>query len=220
MIETFDIVVFDAFGTLFKTSLDFKLLEQSIPGKAEKLISIYRSKLLEYSWSRSLANAYRPFDEISELALRAACEILQIKNEEVSNMMLDLYKEPSAFDDVSGNLKRIKESGCRICILSNGTLQMLQNGVSRCGVEQWVDKLFSVEQIKIYKPHPSVYQMVIDHHHAAPSKILFVSSNSWDIFGAGKFGLKTAWLDRNLDSYFEYADYKPDYILTSIDQIQ
>ena len=217
--KSFDIVVFDAFGTLFRTSLDLRLLEQSIPGKAETLISIYRSKLLEYSWSRSLANAYRPFDEISKLALRAAFEMLKIKNEEVFDMMLDLYEEPSAFDDVVKNLQRINESGCKICILSNGTMQMLQNGVARCGLVQYIDKLLSVQQIEIYKPHPSVYQMVLDHYNTGPSRILFVSSNSWDIFGAGQFGLKTAWLDRAGNSYFEYADYQPDFLVSSIDEI-
>ena len=58
--------------------------------------------------------------------------------------------------------------------------------------------------------------MVTDAWEAKPKKIVFVSSNRWDIAGAAKFGFKPIWVNRaGLPD--EYAKYAPERVISSLD---
>jgi 2-haloacid dehalogenase len=50
--------------------------------------------------------------------------------------------------------------------------------------------------VAVYKPHPSVYQLAQDRLRIPRERILFLSSNGWDIAGAASFGFTTAWINR------------------------
>jgi 2-haloacid dehalogenase len=50
--------------------------------------------------------------------------------------------------------------------------------------------------VKIFKPDPRVYRLVIDHFAVAPADVCFLSSNGWDAHGAASFGFRTLWVNR------------------------
>ena len=54
----------------------------------------------------------------------------------------------------------------------------------------------SVEDVKIFKVSPRVYGLGVDRLRVSRSTLGFVSSNSWDINGAGSAGLTTFWIQR------------------------
>ena len=61
--------VFDAFGTLFKTS-EVKAALAAIAGdKTDNLIAVWRSKQLQYTWLRNEMNQYEPFSTVTREAL-------------------------------------------------------------------------------------------------------------------------------------------------------
>jgi 2-haloacid dehalogenase len=49
----------------------------------------------------------------------------------------------------------------------------------------------------VFKPHPSVYELALKAFNLPAERILFVSSNAWDAFGARAFGLPVAWVNRS-----------------------
>ncbi len=53
-----------------------------------------------------------------------------------------------------------------------------------------------MDEIKVFKPSPRVYQLPSSRLNTAGSDIGFVSSNSWDVNGAGSTGLTTFWIQR------------------------
>ena len=59
-----------------------------------------------------------------------------------------------------------------------------------------LDAVLSVDAIRIYKPSPEVYALATGHFKSAPSEVVFVSSNRWDVMGAAAFGFRTAWVNR------------------------
>ena len=56
--------------------------------------------------------------------------------------------------------------------------------------------VLSVEEVGIFKPHPSVYQLVVDRLGVPAAKVSFQSSNAWDANGAAAFGFRVAWCNR------------------------
>lgn len=141
-------------------------------------------------------NDYINFEGIPKIALSDAC-IKFIAPIKLVEQLSKIYFKPIVFEDVLSALKSLKESNVKTGILSNGTQSMLQSGIEINTLNSFIDVVYSADDIKIFKPHPSVYQMVCDGENCDPNDILFISSNQWDIAGAYKFGFKTAWLNRN-----------------------
>ena len=84
-----------------------------------------------------------------------------------------------------------------LAILSNGEPKMLQAVAQSAGVTGLLDAIISVEDIKTFKPAPQVYELITTHLKVAATATGFVSSNNWDINGAGSAGLYTFWIQRS-----------------------
>ena len=93
-------------------------------------------------------------------------------------------------------LAALKARGHALAILSNGTPAMLARAADSAGIAGMFQTLISIEDVQTYKPAPSVYALVQAQLNVAPDQVLFVSSNGWDIAGAGQFGFATAWINR------------------------
>ena len=83
---------------------------------------------------------------------------------------------------------------------------MVCSAVKAAGLTAELDAVLSVDTVKMFKPRPEVYALVIDHFKCAPNNVTFVSSNRWDIMGAVSFGFGALWLNRG-KMPDEYADY-------------
>ena len=68
--------------------------------------------------------------------------------------------------------------------------------------------MLSVDVIRMYKPRPEVYALVIGHFKCAPKDVTFISSNRWDVMGAVSFGFCALWVNR-AKMPDEYADHMP-----------
>lgn len=63
-------------------------------------------------------------------------------------------------------------------------------------LEKFLDAVISVDAVRIYKPHPMVYQLAVDRLRIPAKKICFLSSNYWDVSGAALFGFRVVWINR------------------------
>ena len=73
---------------------------------------------------------------------------------------------------------------------------MLAAAATSAGIGELLDAILSVEEVGIFKPHPTVYQLALDRLGVSPQQIAFQSSNAWDVSGAAAFGLRTVWINR------------------------
>ena len=74
---------------------------------------------------------------------------------------------------------------------------MLHDVVANANLSSDFKHLLSVDSVRIFKPHASVYQLAPDTFGVAANEIGFVSSNGWDIAGAAHFGFRTFWINRS-----------------------
>ena len=56
--------------------------------------------------------------------------------------------------------------------------------------------MFSVDTIRIFKPDPNIYQLVVDQLGCDPQEIFFFPSNAWDVSGSATFGFQAVGVNR------------------------
>lgn len=193
-------LVFDAYGTLFDITAAARRAAADTPALADhwpRLAAEWRRKQLEYTWLRAIMGAHADFAEVTADALDWAMEAQGLADPALRTRLLALYDELDAFPEVRETLTHLRDTGLRLAVLSNGTPAMLASAARAAGIDGLLDPLISVEEVRIYKPHASVYGLVETRTGAKPQQTLFVSSNGWDIAGAARFGFQTAWVNRN-----------------------
>ena len=126
----------------------------------------------------------------------------------MKNELLNLYKVLSPFEEVPETLKILKQKNYKIAILSNGTPSLLSELVNNNGLNNFIDDVFSIETVKIYKPSPKVYDIPIQKYKIKKNEIIFLSANTWDVSGGGNYGFHSIWVNRG-DNIFDNLDYKP-----------
>ena len=150
---------------------------------------------------------HQDFWKVTEQSLDKSMKIFQIDTS-MKNELLDLYKVLSTFPEVKETLKKLKEKNYKLSILSNGTLSLLKQLVSSNNLESIFDDVLSIEEVKIYKPHPNVYNIPIKKYQIEKNQFAYLSSNTWDVSAAGNFGFNAVWVNRN-KNIFDNLDYKP-----------
>jgi len=188
--------VFDAYGTLFDFNSAASTARSELGEDWQRVSELWRQKQLQYTWLRGLAGHHADFWQVTGDALAFALATLKIERPGLHERLMDLYLKLDTFPEVPETLRRLKATGRKLAILSNGTPAMLDAVVSSAGLHQVFDAVLSVEEVGVYKPHPSVYGLACDRLELAASRICFLSSNAWDAFSAKAFGMRVVWCNR------------------------
>lgn len=194
--ENIKACVFDAYGTLFDFNSATERCRDVLGDKADKLSEIWRMKQLQYTWLRGLMDKHKAFWEVTGDALDFAMETTGVDDVALRKRLMDLYFSIGAFPEVIGVLKALKDGGLKTAILSNGSPDMLEGAVKATGIGKYLDHVISVEEVGVFKPHPSVYDLPGKHLGVEHGEISFQSSNAWDAVGAATFGMKVVWVNR------------------------
>ena len=210
-------IVFDAYGTLFDVNSAAEKRKDKIGNKWENFANFWRTTQLEYTWLRSLMKKHKNFWQITEDSLDKSMETFQIETS-LKNDLLSLYKELSPYPEVKSVLENLKKKSFKLAILSNGTPELLNHLVKSSDLENLFDDIFSVEEVKIYKPDPKVYDIPVNKYKVSKGEITFLSANTWDVSGAGNYGYNSIWVNRN-NSVFDKLDYKPKNEVKNLKQL-
>ncbi len=210
-------VVFDAYGTLFDVNSAAKRCKDKIGAKWETFANFWRTTQLEYTWLRSLMKRHKNFWDITEDSLDKSMKVFNI-NKNMKNELLSLYKILSPYPEVKGVLEDLKKKNFKLAILSNGTLDLLNELVESNKLNNLFDDLFSIEEVKIYKPDPRVYELPIKKYKIKSDEITFLSANTWDVSGGGNFGYNSIWVNRH-NSVFDILDFQPKNEVSNLTQL-
>lgn len=210
--------VFDAYGTLFDVHAAVRRHAEAIGPDGQQLSEIWRAKQLEYSWIRALMGQWRDFWALTEEALDHAFERVPSADKSLRTELLEAYYKLDCYPEVPAVLKALKATGARVAILSNGSTPMLDAAVRNAALDNIIDDVFSVDELRTFKTDPAVYDMVTTNYRLYPEAVSFQSSNRWDIAGAAKFGFRTIWINR-AKMPDEYGDLPPSLILPDLNGV-
>ena len=208
---------FDAYGTLFDVFSVTALCEQLFPGKGNALAQLWRVKQLQYSLMRSLLGRHKDFWQLTSDGLVYASKSLKLDlTPDKRKRLVDAYLSLAAFPDVKPGLEALKKKGLQLAILSNGEPKMLVAAAKSAGIYDLLDKIISVEEVKIFKPSPRVYNLAPERMNVKNPEAGFVSANSWDAVGAASVGLFTFWIQRSAAEPPEELGFPPDRVVSAI----
>jgi 2-haloacid dehalogenase len=188
--------VFDAYGTLFDVSSVARGAQDALGERWQALSDLWRTKQLQYTWLRGLAGHHADFWQVTGDALDYAMATLAIDDQALRDRLMNLYLSIAAYPEVPAMLAALKAKGKKLAILSNGSPIMLASAVKNSGIADYFDAVLSVEEVGVYKPHPTVYGLVPTALNVAKEGVCFLSSNSWDAYSAKAFGFKVLWCNR------------------------
>lgn len=208
-----DAVVFDLYGTLLDPSA-LAAACADVTGAPNRLVEHWRQKQLEYTWLRSVMGQHKDFWKVTGDALDFALRKLGLEADPAArsrllNAWLVLPPFPDTFPALSALAPR------RLAVLSNGTPDMLAAALTAARLDGLVGTVLSVEQVGVFKPHPSVYALAPAALDLPVERILFVSSNGWDATGAKAAGLPVAWVNRS-SAKAERLGFDPDLVVRDL----
>src|SRR5689334_14438598 len=209
------VFVFDAYGTLFDVHAAIARHRAAAGPDADRLSELWRTKQLEYTWTLTLAGRYADFWTLTGVALDFALARFPSVDPTLKPRLMDAYRTLDAFPDACATLLALKARKRSTAILSNGSPAMLAAAIEAAQLGPGLDAVLSVAAVRMYKPRPEVYRLVIERFGVTPSDVAFVSSNRWDVMGARAFGFNAAWINRGRMPE-EYADMAPSQVLTDL----
>ena len=217
VVEGIEAFAFDAYGTLFDVFSVTALCDELFPGNGDALAQRWRAKQLQYSLLRSLMGRHRDFWLVTEDALVYAARSLDLDLTAARRTrLMDAYLTLEAFPDVRPGLEALRARGVRLAILSNGEPRMLEAAARSAGIDTLLDTIISVEEIKIFKVSPRVYNLGPERLEVDRSALGFVSSNAWDIAGAASAGLTTFWIQRSAAEPPDELGFAADRVVSAI----
>ena len=210
-------IVFDAYGTLFDVNSAAEMCKDKIGNKWEGFANYWRTTQLEYTWLRSLMKRHKDFWQVTEESLDKSMKVFKIDSS-MKNELLNLYKVLSLYPEVKEVLESLKAKKYKLAILSNGTPSLLNELVKSNNLDNIFNDIFSIEEVGIYKPDASVYDMPIKKYQVKNEEIAFLSANTWDVSGGGNYGYNAVWVNRN-NNVFDNLDYKPKNEINNLTQL-
>ncbi|NIW86649.1 MAG: haloacid dehalogenase type II [Gammaproteobacteria bacterium] len=188
--------VFDAYGTLFDVHSAVAHHRPRLGDAADKVSELWRTKQLQYTWLRSLMGRYVDFWQVTGDGLDYAFDACGVDDPALRADLMEAYRALDAYPEVPDVLRTLKEHGMTTAILSNGSPEMLQSATESAGIGGLLDAVLSVDELRIYKPHPSVYELAVERLGVEAPGISFQSSNAWDAAAAAAVGFRVAWVNR------------------------
>ena len=166
-----------------------------VTGEAAAFSLLWRQKQLEYTWLRTLMGRYEDFWSVTGAALDHTLERFGCcAPADRRRRLLDAWLALEPFPEVAAALEGMHPWA--LAVLSNGTAEMLVQGLEHAKLLDRLSPVLSVDELRLFKPHPGVYALAEERLGLARDRILFVSSNAWDVAGALSFGFHVAWVNR------------------------
>jgi 2-haloacid dehalogenase len=161
------------------------------------------TQMLLYSQSVTTTSDYVDFTALARYAIEMAAKIHRVSLKEAdASVVLNAIKRLPAHSDVPGALQRLRQNGFRLVTLTNSTQSTVESQMHSAGLAHLYERMFSVDAVRKYKPHPETYNYVAKELNASPSEMMMVAAHPWDLMGAKAAGCEVAFVERPGTSWF------------------
>lgn len=190
------VIVFDVNETLSDMS---PMAERfSDVGAPAHLAQLWFADLLRDGLGLAAAGAARPFADLGVDALRTVLHGVDLDRDltaAVDHVMSGLSRLP-VHPDVPAGIRALHQAGHRLVTLTNGSTAVSETLLAGARIRDRFDALLSVEDAGIWKPARGAYEYAARACATPLSDMLLVAVHPWDVDGAARAGMTTAWIDR------------------------
>ncbi len=213
-------IAFDIYGTLINPMALGETLHDLIGEKSVAFNTMWRDKQLEYSFRLAAMKRFNHFSECTRMGLEYCDKYFQTKLDASDiDILLGMYKKLPAYSETLPCLEALSKKGIEIFAFSNGKKEDLKSLFNHAGITEYFDRIISVDEVRTFKPSPEVYNLLASHTKSDRNDIWLISSNSFDIIGAGATGLKTVWIKHKEDTVFDPFGIAPTHIIHNLSEL-
>jgi 2-haloacid dehalogenase len=212
------VIAFDVNETLSDLSpLGARFLEVGASASAAPL---WFASLLRDGFALTAAGANPAFADVArEQLLRQLADVqLNRSLEEAAQHVLAGFASLELHPDVANGLDLLHEDGFRLVTLSNGATSVADRLLTSANVRDRFERLLSVEDAGAWKPSAQAYEYAAQECEVKPEQMLLVAVHPWDVDGAQRAGLQSAWVNRS-GAAFPATFLAPTYTVTGVDQL-
>jgi 2-haloacid dehalogenase len=213
-------IVFDLYGTLLHIHALRERVSAAGITDADDFVEAWRNKQIEFAWCSTLMGEYRDFDSLTRKALAHVLAASgHVLAPEKAEALAAGWLELQPHDDVRPFLEQLRKRNIPLAVLTNGVRASAERALRAAGIRDAFETLLSVESVRVYKPHTSVYKLATTHFKCDPERLMFVSSNGWDASGASAFGFRVVYCNR-AGKPAETLGYPPFATISAIAEIE
>lgn len=210
------VVVFDVNETLSDLSpLAARFEDLGVPGT---LAPLWFASVLREGFALTAAGSGARFADVGREVLLDLLPSSVTDRERAAQHVLDGFRDLDVHADVVPGVRALRAAGLRLVTMSNGSASVAERLLTRAGLREEFEHLLSVEDAGVWKPAADAYRFVARTCGVDPGELVMVAVHPWDLDGAARAGLRTAWLDRNGRHYPAYAT-PPTWRVSSVEEL-
>lgn len=193
-------LLYDTQGTLVDNYSISAVIEPYVfeSNTANRIAADWRFQQKWAMFYTTLADNVVPFPELNLAALKWA---LKKQNVDLPKATVEhinsQYHKLRAYPEVVKALKSLRDQKLTQKIVANPTVKYIRDHSEFAGTLPYIDEIISnSEEANAYKPSQKVFELGIKRAGCPKDQILWVTGHFWEITGAVRAGLKTAWINR------------------------
>jgi 2-haloacid dehalogenase len=175
-------------------------------GAPAHLAKTWFAGLLRDGFALTAVGVNESFGTIAAEALRVVLDgqSLDRGTEDAVQHVMESFAGLPVHADVPDGVHALADSGIRLVTLSNGSASVAEALFDRAGIRGHFEALLSVEDAALWKPAAGAYAYALERSGVDPMDAMLVAVHPWDIDGAARAGLATAWINRAGGPYPDY----------------
>ncbi len=175
-------------------------------GAPAYLAATWFASLLRDGFALTVTDDSGAFADLAAESLRVGLhdQPLNRELEEAVSYVMEGFARLPVHADVQEGIEALRDLGIRLVTLSNGSASVAEALFGRAGIAEHFERLLTVEDAGRWKPAPQAYQYALGQCGVDAADAMLVAVHPWDIDGASRAGLVTAWLDRSGGHYPTY----------------
>lgn len=212
------VVVFDVNETLSDMApLSRRFADIGAPGLTAK---VWFASLLRDGFALTAAGGFEHFVTLAQATMRdvLAATPLDRSIDEAVRYVMDGFADLDVHEDVPDGVRRLAAADTRLITLTNGSTEVADRLFTKAGIRSHFERLLSVDSAGVWKPAPDSYRYAADACQTAIDHMLLVAVHPWDIDGAARAGMRTAWINRPGAPYPPHFS-PPDLTLNALTEL-
>jgi 2-haloacid dehalogenase len=214
------VLAFDLYGTLVDPIAIADQLERVLDRADSAAVArAWRARQIDYTFRLTIMDRYRDFGWVTARSLDDALASLGLQlTAEARADLVAGYDQLPPFADVAPALTALRAAAPVLIVLSNGSPEMIDRCLRNAGLRAHFAAVVSADDVRAFKPAAAVYQHAAAEMGVETGAIRLVSSNPFDVIGAGTAGMKTAWCNRTGAAFDTIAD-PPELTVTDLGEL-
>lgn len=186
---------------------------------AGDLLDTWFAGVLRDGFALTAAGVCPDFAELARDGLRGLLTDAGRKPQEAADAADDVvagFTGLTAQPDVPSGVRALHAAGYRLATLTNGSAATSTALVEHAGLAGYFEAHLDTAATGAWKPAPESYERALTRLGVSADSAVLVSVHPWDVHGAHRAGLGTAWVHRGGATYPASMD-RADHEVRSLD---